>query len=162
MLEYYCCTIRHASHVPRTEVTAHLPNLQNLHQCTHNARTQRFRKIFTEILQLTWFWQKSVLIGIHTPNYMINGPNLPYLHVISNECTKPNLHYATFAHRLAKIAQTTAQTWTRGNDSIVAMVTIIMWDCCYSLLLAKPKNQNCCYIFAYFSYTPISTLNLTI
>jgi len=56
-------------------------------------------------------------------------PNLPYLHVISNECPKCNqCLYATFAHRLAKIAQT-AQTSMHpapGNDAIVAMMTLTL------------------------------------
>jgi len=41
-----------------------------------------------------------------TASKKINTADLPYLHTISDECSKCNPRYATFARRLAKIAQT--------------------------------------------------------
>jgi len=53
------------------------------------------------------------------------GPNLKYLHANSNEHPKRNIRYATFACRLAKIAQTMQNKHATGNNA-TGIITMVM------------------------------------
>ena len=65
----------------------------------------------------------NMAIYIHWTSIAIShiGPNLPYLNVISDECTKFKQRHIKCSHRPAKIAQTTQNMSTPVNETVVAM-----------------------------------------
>jgi len=66
----------------------------------------------------------NTAIYIHWTSTIIShiGPDLPYLNVMSNECTTRYQRHIKCSCKLAKIAQTVQNKHTLGGDAIVKCV----------------------------------------
>jgi len=68
----------------------------------------------------------QLVVYLHWTSTAIShiGPNLPYLHLISDKRPKCNPCYATFTRRLAKTAKIMQNKQRLGNDAIIATMML--------------------------------------
>jgi len=108
--------------------------------------------------------QHATAVNIHWPIAITHiSPNFPYLHANRDGRPKPNLCYATFARRLTKIAQTTQNKHTAGNDlSLPLRRRYLALNpaacCCYWHLRMKWLLHFCIFLA---TPTPISNLTVS-